>query len=356
VKHFLTLVPFAARLPDHMPWVLCVPALAWCWMSLLGPISQAREVGEPVVWVADRDRSRIYGLDADMILSQRREVGWPLRVVARSDGGLWVARSGNATPDFGARLTLLLPETGGPGVQPSGWQEAGELWLDAFVDCALAPDDSLWCLERSVDGSTRLLHVRSDVTTECLLQGQFLHVRVTRAGVWCVTADQRLLHVSFQGAVQGAISWGRPIVDLVPEGTAHHGMWVLLGGEQHALTCVQANLTALWWRELPVRATELALDPDVGGGLDGCGGWLLDPRGGTLLRVTQGAGATPEVTLAVVTPQVALAAPRLLLAMPGAVAVVASPGGLLRYDHAGQILPGQGGFGWISSLARATHD
>lgn len=356
MKHFLTLVPFAARLPDHMPWVLCVPALAWCWMSLLGPISQAREVGEPVVWVADRDRSRIYGLDADMILSQRREVGWPLRVVARSDGGLWVARSGNATPDFGARLTLLLPETGGPGVQPSGWQEAGELWLDAFVDCALAPDDSLWCLERSAEGSTRLLHVRSDVTTECLLQGQFLHVRVTRAGVWCVTADQRLLHVSFQGAVQGAISWGRPIVDLVPEGTAHHGMWVLLGGEQHALTCVQANLTALWWRELPVRATELALDPEVHGSAGVRRGWLLDPRRGALLRVAQGVGPAPEVTLAVVTPQVALAAPRLLLALPDGVAVVASPGGLLRYDHAGQILPGQGGFGWISSLARATRD
>lgn len=342
-------------------------------MSLLGPISQAREVGEPVVWVADLDRSRVYGLDADMILAERREVGWPLQVIARADGGLWVARSGNATPDFGARLTLLLPVQG-------AWQEAGELWLDAFVDCALAPDDSLWCLERSAGGSTRLLHVRSDVTSACILEGPFLQVRASRAGVWCVSADQRLLHLAFDGTVLGTVSWGRPIVDLAPSGAiapesggsaAAHGVWVLLGGEQHVLTCLQANLTPLWWRVLPVRATELALDPEVHNTSGVRAGWLLDPRGGGLVRVSQmpvsqdsgsgagfetGAGGGFEVTLAVVTPQVALAAPRLLLALPRGVAVVASPGGLLRYDHSGQILPGQGGFGWISSLARAAGD
>lgn len=328
-----TVLPFFGRLPRHAVPILCVLALAWLVQALAQPMASPAAPGAPRYRVADRDRCRVYELDADLLLAGRREAGWPLQMAARSDGGLWLARSGNATPDFGARLDLV----GRDGAV------RGQLWLEAHLDLAAGPDNAAWCIER-VDAQTRrLLRVDDDVVPRTLLvDGHLALVRTGREAVWCSTDDGRLLQLSTtDGSLTGSSLVPGGVHDLQPDGAG--GCWLLAGSSPRRLLRLRPDFGMQVQFDLPGTPDVLAHDCRSGGQGAPAMLWLLDTRARCLLRFEDGGTGVSSLPLPVVEP-------RLLLATPEGGVLLASPGAILRYDRNAQLLPGQGGFGWISSL------
>lgn len=329
-------LPWIGRLPRHALPMLAVLASAWLMESLARPVSAPRPPGAPAILVADRDRSRVYELDDELLLAGRREAGWPLQLAARSDGGLWMARSGNATPDFGARLDLVARDG----------TVRGQLWLEAHVDLAVAPDDAALCIEQSDPQTRRLLRVDDDVVPRALHADPHLaRVRASREHVWCSTDDSRLLQLDpADGSVLRSATFPGGVHDVRPDGAG--GVLVLAGAAPRRLVHLGPDLVEASSLALPGAPSTLAHEPRAGaGGGTPSQAWLLDPSTRALLRVALDAGGPPSI-VDVPSPE-----PLRLLALPDGGVLVATPGALLRFDRYGQTLPGQGGFGWISSLA-----
>ena len=287
--------------------------------------------GAPQVWVADRDASLLRGLDDDLIDGRSHVVGWPLAVATAADGGLWVARSGNATNAFGARL-LELSELG---------TELGELWLEGFHDLDALADGRALCLERLQDGSGRLWRVDAQATPRLLMQAAGLrHVRASGLLAWCGGEDGRLLQVDVAaGGVLALACMPAPILGL--RVTADGGAWVALGGSSPVLARLDARLARM--AQAPLESL-VAFDvlPDGGGP------WTLERAGAILRARTRDGRPRLEVDLTI------LPEARHVLALPDGGALVASPGGIVRFDAHGSPQPGQGGFAWISGWCRAS--
>jgi hypothetical protein len=286
--------------------------------------------GPPETWVADRDASCLRGLDAELIDSRRHELGWPLAVAPRADGGLWVARSGNATNAYGARL-LSLSQDGDP---------LGELHLEGFHDLDVLRDGRGLCLERLDGGSSRLWRTDSDATPRLLVQADRMrHARISGAAAWCGGDDGRLLRVDVEtGTVLALACLPAPVQGLRASGDG--GAWVLLGGTAPILARLDERMARV--AQVPM---EQPLAFDVLPGV--AGPWTLE-RGGAVLRSrTRDGGPRLEVDLSI------LPEARHVLSMPDGGVLVASPGGILRFDAHGAPRPGQGGFSWISGWCRA---
>ena len=66
---------------------------------LVGWFLRAAPSAAPVaVWLADREAHALVALDAELLPLVRVHAPWPMRVIARSDGGVWAlcARAGDA--------------------------------------------------------------------------------------------------------------------------------------------------------------------------------------------------------------------------------------------------------------------
>ena len=287
--------------------------------------------GAPAVWVADRDASLVRGLDGDLIDSRSHALGWPLAVAARADGGLWVARSGNATNDFGARL-LDFSARGAV---------LGELWLEGLADLDALADGRALCLERMGDGAGRLWRVDAQATPRLLLQSAGLsHVRACGRLAWCGGDDGRLLQVDVEdGSVLAVACLPAPVLGL--RGSLDGGAWVALGGATPILVRLDARMARMGQSDLEA---PIAFDvlPESGGP------WTLERSGAVLRARTRDGRPRLEVDLAIL-PQA-----RHVLALPDGGALVASPGGIVRFDAHGAQRPGQGGFAWINGWCRAS--
>ncbi|MFN9785493.1 MAG: hypothetical protein ACK57N_02835 [Planctomycetia bacterium] len=286
--------------------------------------------GRPEVWVADRDASLLRGLDADMIDSRSHALGWPLAVASRSDGGLWVARSGDGTNAFGARL-LDLSEDG---------VELGELWLEGFHDLDVLSDGRALCLERLEEGVGRLWRVDAEATPRLLFRAAGLRqVRASGGVAWCGGDDGRLRQVDVEdGTVLALACLPAPVLGV--RSASEGGAWVALGGSAPTLARLDARMARMAQAPLEDPISFDALP-------DSSGPWTLE-RGGLVLRArTRDARVRLEVDLAI------LPGARHVLVLPDGGALVASPAGIIRVDWHGEQLPGQGGFAWITGWCRA---
>lgn len=283
-------------------------------------------------WAADRDGMRVVGLDGDLIAVSEIAVGWPVAVEARVDGGLWVLRSGNATQTFGMRLT---------GFDASG-VETGETWIEAADTLALADGIDALVVEHGTGAKAadRVLRVAPDGTVRIVAEGDHLDaVASFDGGVLLGTTDGRLLLHEADGSrklratIQAAARWGALDATGAP-------------GTFFALDTSSGRKLELRGKDLATRwSVALAIDARALGVVAGEERvWVADASGSRLERYGPGGVKELEITL----PQHALDRP---LAF-GDGALVASPGAVLRVGAAGQPLPGQGGFAWLSDLAR----
>jgi hypothetical protein len=303
--------------------------------SLLPAAVQTARPASPrvSVWVADRDASRIVGLDADLLPAREHALGWPLAVEPRDDGGLWVLRSGNATSGFGMRLASL----------DADGAVANETWLESAPDLALLDGSDALVIEHrgAALAKDRVWRFAPDGTGRILLEEPGLAALCAARGAVVLAArDGRLLRVAADASrkvharTAHAASWA----DVAPGPDG--GLFALDVSSPPAVAFLGPDLAVRWRVALGLAARSLGVVP----GEERV--WVSDSNGARVKRF--GPGGALELDVPVV-----LHAPDHPVAWRGGGVLIGAPGAVLRLDAAGQPGPGQGGFAWISDLARA---
>jgi len=301
-----------------------------CLVALAGAGPGPPPPGPVVLWAADRDGGRVFGLDRDLFLAQRIPVDWPLDVEPAGDGGLWVLRSGGGTSQSTHRLDRFA----------SDGALITELWLEHARDLdVLAGGEQALIVEAREQALTRLLRVRDEGSLFVLLERDGLAcIAGERAAALVGTTDGTVLRVDVASAsVVATAQLGGSIVDLAP-GPERGTVWALDGAGTGRVLLLAPDLTVRWTVNLPRRAAHLAAvrgEERV---------WLANTDSACVLRYGPGG---------------ALELDRCGLPLPGldrAVAwrdglVVAAVGAILRLDASGNLMPGQGGFDALSDLA-----
>ena len=294
----------------------------------------------PALWVADRDRGALLGLDRDLFV--REAVPWaaPLRLAAAGGGRLWVASAPEGWPGGPHRLSLVAPD------RPPEDAELLALELEPIIELATWGLGACW-LQRSGRG-VLLGRVGAD-------GGPGARVRAP-PGSQTLAASRSALLVGtdsgqlwrFEGRWRPGPRLGVECLDLE---WADTGWWVLArdaGAGQLLLAWLEATCgepscpesgchlvaRAGPWR-LPGRRAVL-----VAGASPDCI-WVAGAR----RALGFGSCPRPELPLyqQAVTGGTAL--------RDGGVAFL-TPGALIRKGPAGEPLPGQGGFGWLADAVR----
>lgn len=288
-------------------------------------------------WAADRDAHRVSGLDAQLVVRRTLDCGWPREVAARADGGVWVLRSGGPTSILGDRLDSFTP---------AGDLE-NEMSLGAATSLALCAEHDALVVEidDTPQAAERVWRVAPDGTGTVLYAADGLAC-VASAGreVWLGWRTGRLARIASDGS-------GRVIAK-----ADHDAEWGALApgpspGMLYALDLRAPRRLCLLSKELELRRETLlgfdarALAPIVANGAATGGVWIADTSGARVRRYGPAGLLDFEVP-------VALFGPDRPLALPDGGALFAAPGAILRLDANGAPLPGQGGFSWLSDLAR----
>jgi hypothetical protein len=288
-------------------------------------------------WAADRDAHRVSGLDVQLVVRRTLDCGWPREVEARADGGVWVLRSGGPSAILGDRLDSFTP---------AGDLE-NEMSLTFAASLALfAEHDALVVeIDETPQVAERLWRVAPDGTGTVLYEADGLAC-VTSAGreVWLGWRTGRLARIASDGS--------RRVIAQVD----HDAEWGALApgpspGMLYALDLRAPRRLCLLSSELALRReTVLGLDarsfaPVLANGAATGSVWVADTSGARVRRYGTAGQLDFEVP-------VALFGPDRPLALPDGGALFAAPGAILRLDANGQPRPGQGGFSWLSDLAR----
>lgn len=293
------------------------------------------------VWAADRDAHRVVGLDENLIVVRELLAAWPIDVEARADGGVWVLRMGNATGAFGMRLTSFTSD---------GAQES-ENWLDGASDLALIDGIDALVVEKRASGEKdRLWRVRPGGSARILLERTALEC-VTPCGgsIVVVACGGTLARIdaawtsspgsSGSGTVLEEAPFPSACADLAP-GPVDGMVFALDGGATTRVVLLGEHFAPRWSADVGFRASALAVLP----GEERV--WIGDANGARARRFGPGGALERDLVLAQLAPEHAVA-------WRGGGALFASPGAILRVDGAGNPRPGQGGFQWLSDLARA---
>ena len=291
-------------------------ALAALGLALAGGALRRGELapcGAPVLWAADRDANLVYGLDEDLILAARVELVAPLELARASDGRLFVLREGGVLDVLDSSGKILRELEIGPCVD-----------LDVVEDNALLVQPSA------------ALRIGPDFETTVLVRGAGLRcIAGSGDGALVGTDDGRIERLALDGSgVLASVHVGGAIVDLAPGGA------FALDGTGRRLLCLGPDLELRWKVDLPIRAEHLGVLP----GEERV--WLADTLSPRVLRYGPGGvleldrGALPLCGL-----------DRALPWTDGAVLLVA-PGAILHVDARGHLAPGQGGFNYLTALAR----
>ncbi len=286
--------------------------------------------GEPRVWVADRDASRVYALDANLYVARSVTVDLPVDVEPAPDGGLWVLRA--ETPS--STSTHRLDRFDAAGVLET------ELWIERALDLAVLGDgDQALILEARAEQLPRLVRVRREGSVFPLYEVAGLTcVSGERASAIVGTSNGRVLRVdATTGFVQASADVGGSLVDLARGPTAG-SLWALDGAGTGRVLLLASDLSVHWSVTLPRAATSLAPVP----GEERV--WLAAANEPCVVRY--GPGGVVELD-------------RCGLPLPGlgrSLAwrnglLVAAVGAVLRLDAQGGLLPGQGGFEHVIDLA-----
>lgn len=310
----------------------CAAALA----SLAASSAQSSgSVDAPVrVWAADRDGQRVVGLDGNLIAVREIPIGWPLAVEARDDGGLWVLRSGNATSSFGMRLTSFSAR----------FEQENETYLERASDLALIDGRDALAIENGVgaSGADRLWRIAPDGHSRLLLEhAALVCVAPFAAGEVLVATANSLVRLEI-GAVPRVLaraSLTLRCVDLAP-GPRPGTSFVLDVGPPCRLLLIGSDLAPLWSAAVGFEAHEIVGVPGAERA------WLGDAIGARARRFGPGGALERDLVLSMLAPEHGVE-------WLGGGALFATPGAVLRIDSQGQALPGQGGFQWLSDLARA---
>jgi hypothetical protein len=291
-------------------------ALSALGLALVGGALRRGELapcGPAALWVADRDANLVYGLDEDLILATRVPLGAPLELARSSDGRLFVLREGGVLDVLDASGRILRELEVGPSLD-----------LDAIEDSALLVQPSA------------ALRIGPDFEPTVLVRGVGLRCIAGSPGSALVGTDQgRIERLALDGSgVLASVQVGGAIVDLASGGA------FALDAAGRRLLCLGTDLELRWEVPLPISAQHLGAVPAEERV------WLADTASPRVLRYgPAGAleldrGALPMAGL-----------DRALPWTHGSV-LLAAPGALLQLDARGHLAPGQGGFNFLTALAR----
>lgn len=314
-------------------------ALACVLATLLGAAPLRLTSSPPPVrtWAADRDAHRVYGLDADLVVQRVVDAGWPLAVEARDDGGLWVLRSGGPSSTFGARLTSF----------DAAGAEENETYLHSANELALHGGRAALVIDHgAAQGRDRLWSFEPDGTGTVLLEDAQLACAVSAGRDVLVAWSTGLVaRVAPDGSGKRlaervhTAAWSALAFEPAPSG-ADGAIFALDASGARRLCALAPDLALKWSVTLGIDARSLAVVPREERV------WVADSAGARVRRYGPGGQLDFERNVPVF-------APDRPLALPGGGALFAAPGAIVRLDAQGRVRAGQGGFTWLSDLARA---
>jgi len=311
---------------------------SWCWgwcgigalaalaIALASGRLRSAELAPPgpvVLWVADRDAGRLYGLDEDLILAARLPLAAPLDLARARDGRLYVLCAPGRLVELDARGA------------PQRELEVGTcLDLETQADCALLVQ------QPGPEGPRRAAILAPDEAPRTLLEAERLRcICGSLDSVLVGSDDGRVERLALaNGERLGSVVLGGAIVDLAP--AAEAGGAFALDGAGRRLLRLAPDLALHWQADLPLEARHLA---PVGGEERV---WLADCAAPRVLRY--GPGGALELDC----PNLPLRGLDRALAWSGGGVLLVAPGALLQLDRQGHQAPGQGGFNFLVALAR----
>ena len=280
-------------------------------------VSRTSRAGEVSLWVADRRRGELVGLDRRLVPVFTLELDSPEHVARGSHGGVWVVAGG--------RLRHVGPDAAVTVDRP----------VAEVLDLATLPDGDLIVLERggalrrhgSAGSSRRLV----DLAGATALAARGARVLVACEDGWLAEVD-----CGPRPAVVGLSRRGGKLLALAANPGPEAGWWLLeAAGEQpgdgRRLTRLGPDGVPLWSRSVPAGAERLTSSSN--------GVWLTDPARLGVLEIGLDADQTAWIEL-----PPALQQPRILIDL-GAGILVGAHGALLALARDGSSVGSQGGFG-----------
>jgi hypothetical protein len=286
--------------------------------------------GPPEVWVSDRDGQALIGLDRHLLLAARVKVPWPTEVEASDGGGVWAVSARDGDP-LGAYDLLRLASDG---------RLADPIEVEAVIDLATVAGGDALVVERNEDGSTRVRRFAADGRASLVAElPDASCASGVRDRVIVGTASGAVL--AFGGGAPRHAQLGGSICDVAPGPSARH-WWALDRGRPGAsrLFLLDAELRTLWTLQCELEGGQLAPVPDQERV------WLVDAARPLACRF--GLGGVLELTCGPL-PQAGLGR---AAALDDGGLLVTAPGALLRLDACGRPAPGQGGFDFLTDVAR----
>jgi hypothetical protein len=294
------------------------------------------EPAGPVAWWAvDRDAQELCGLDEELRLTRRVHMGWPLAVRSRRDGGAWVLRSSLGKALQPCRLDRIRADG----------STAIEIDLGPSGAFALLDAGDALVVEKGTgrDGADKLLRCEDDGAKRVLLEAADIScVADTRAFVLAGTARSEILR--FRSPPDNSqverVALDGALVDLAPgpdPGTA----WLLLDQGGARLALLGPDLALRWTTPTGLRCVHVA--PVEGEERV----WIGDTERPLVRRF--GPGGALELDQA----DLPLAGFDRVVAWEEGSVLLVAPGAILRLDRRGRMMPGQGGFDYLTDLERA---
>lgn len=334
-------------------------ALAMKWPVALSASTGSAAHAAPSWWVADRDANRLVGLDDDLFLGPQHALRHPVRVAAVGDGH-WIAAAVGGNPLGRHALFFAAVGVGAgavPGIVPGGGDLGPLLDLQGMVS------GGVLCVEFGLAGQPSRVLRSTGAAVAGTPQGPGLEVFVEHPGATAalgvpasesgasagavlgaalvedvlVGDDQgKLTRYAPDGSVRSAVSLGGELGDLQRGPGGRVFALVVTGGGR--IVCLNQELQELWSVATGLATERLSVVP----GHERL--WIADTTEPFARRF--GPGGVLEL-------EVRLPASDVSAALAGADggALFTTPGAVLRVDPYGAILPGQGGFDYLTDIA-----
>lgn len=320
-----------SRSASPLGWFGVGAALAVAFALMNDPHASPAPPGPVAVWTADRDASRVFGLDRDLVVARRIAIDYPLEVECASEGGLWVLRSSGGQADLSQRLCRI---------DANGEVET-QLYLEPCRALGVLEGEQALVLEHTDPSTTWLTRVRREGSKFPLLSRNDLACVCGSRGTVIVGTDTgSVLRVdATSGAVLAEIQLGGAIGDVAAGPTAG-SVWALDVQGTGRLFLLDEKLAIRWAAGVGFSARHLGAVP----GEERV--WIADTSSPRVVRI--GASGVTEIDRG----NLPLQGLDRVLAWTQGGALVLAPGAIMRLDAQGQIAPGQGGFAWLSDAAR----
>jgi hypothetical protein len=320
-----------SRSSSTLGWFGAGAALAVVFALMNDPSASPSPPGPVAVWTADRDASRVFGLDRDLVVARRIAVDYPLEVESASDGALWVLRNSGGQADLSQRLCRI---------DAHGEVET-QLYLEPCRALGVLEGEQALVLERTDPATTVLTRVRREGSKFPLLSRNDQACVCGSRGTAIVGTDTgAVLRVdATSGVVLAEIQLGGSIGD-VAAGPTPGSVWALDVQGTGRLFLLDERLAIRWAAGVGFSARHLGAVP----GEERV--WIADTSSPRVVRI--GPSGVTEVDRG----NLPLQGLDRVLAWTGGSALVLAPGALLHLDAQGQLAPGQGGFAWLSDAAR----